>query len=616
MKNSTQTVKNIKKEKIIYKNLSKYNQTQEKIFQNKIKNLMFHKKSHFTAIFTEYLIWDDNQEFLYDLYPLIYSIKNYPSYIKIQYNKFFIPIIINEWGRNLIKINFKMKKLLISQITEKSKQIDQSKYILKKYSKILPSDLSDNTIEDKEGLIDSNAFKIFKNSNIKNNNNQNLNNNNKNPLNNNIPFKGKEISESESTIDNVNANNDISISLDLKMNQKYDDKILDQNVGFVKGKNGKNDEDLLRMMNYLKPINTANIYPINKNKIRKNYIYLDYVNSKAYRLTETKKSSKNKVDNKKKLINYNITNNNNNDNLKTFINLNIPNNSKAYKNINSKNTSLNKNKKQNEYKDSMNKTNIKLYSKSNNKGNNSKNNKKTNNQNNIHINNNIINGYNDLNNKTTSTKTNSYNTTYKNKSENKNPAIVNNRNKKNENGLNTQNISDNRVMAPFTNESKAQENKDKEINNLKYNSLKFGKKNKKIILEENSKIQTIFIPPKKIFNIKEKNYEILKTKNINNVNNINICGGEIKNFKKNFNKILNISSDSKKIKFVISPRDDNNYINNINKITGRQIKKKEKSLDNKPSNNGIYKTDISQINNKNNIIIIKRKISDGINKYF
>ena len=576
MRKFIKTVKNIKKEKIIYKNLSKYNQTQENIFQNKIKNLMFHKKSHFTAIFTEYLIWDDNQEFLYDLYPLIYSIKNYPSYIKIQYNKFFIPIIINEWGRNLIKINFKMKKLLISQITEKSKQIDQSKYILKKYSKILPSDLSDNTIEDKEGLIDSNAFKIFKNSNIKNNNNQNLNNNNKNPLNNNIPFKGKEISESESTIDNVNANNDISISLDLKMNQKYDDKILDQNVGFVKGKNGKNDEDLLRMMNYLKPINTANIYPIN----------------------------------------YNITNNNNNDNLKTFINLNITNNSKAYKNINSKNTSLNKNKKQNEYKDSMNKTNIKLYSKSNNKGNNSKNNKKTNNQNNIHINNNIINGYNDLNNKTTSTKTNSYNTTYKNKSENKNPAIVNNRNKKNENGLNTQNISDNRVMAPFTNESKAQENKDKEINNLKYNSSKFGKKNKKIILEENSKIQTIFIPPKKIFNIKEKNYEILKTKNINNVNNINICGGEIKNFKKNFNKILNISSDSKKIKFVISPRDDNNYINNINKITGRQIKKKEKSLDNKPSNNGIYKTDISQINNKNNIIIIKRKISDGINKYF
>jgi len=40
------------------------------------------------------------------------------------------------------------------------------------------------------------------------------------------------------SIDNVNSNNDISI----KINQKYDDKILNQNAGFVLGKNGKNDE--------------------------------------------------------------------------------------------------------------------------------------------------------------------------------------------------------------------------------------------------------------------------------------------------------------------------------------------------------------------------------------
>ena len=600
MRKFIQTVKNIKKEKIIYKNLSKYNQTQEKIFQNKIKNLMFHKKSHFTAIFTEYLIWDDNQEFLFDLYPKIYSIKNFPSYIKIQSNKFFIPIIINDWGRNLIKINFKLKKILISQISDKSKQIDPSKYILKKYSKILPSDLSDNTIKDKEDFNDI-TFKNSKNSNIKNNNNQNLNNNNKNPLNNNIPFKGKEISESESTIDNVNANNDISMSLDLKMNQKYDDKILNQNVGFVKGKNGKNDEDILKMLQYLKPVNTTNVYHNNK----KNYIYLDYVNSKAYRLIETKKSSKNKIDNKKKLINYNIANKNNN--LKTFNNLNNPNKCIVYKNINSKNTSSNK-KKHNEPKNSLNKTNIKLYSKSNNKAYNSKNKNKTNNQTNIDFNNNIINGYNDLNNKTTSTKTNSYNTTYKNKSENKKPSIINNRNKKNENGLNIQNNSDVKFITPFISESKAQENLNKEVTNLKFNSSKFRKIDQKIISEENSKIQTIFIPPRKIINLKDKNFEILKTtNNINNVNNINFEGGEIKKIKKNFNKILNISSDSKKIKLVISPRDDNSYVKKKKKLTGRQIKKKEKSLDNKP--NGICKS----IYNKKNIIIIKRKISD---KYF
>ena len=412
----------LKIEKIIYSNLLKYNKTLEKLYQNKIRNLMFHKKSHFTAIFTEYLIWDDNQEFLFELYPKKFILSNLSSYIKIQHHKFFIPVLINDWGRNLIKLNTKMKKLLISQIADKSKKIDPSKYILKKYSKILPSDLSDNTIEDKENLID-NSLKTFKDLNIQNNNNQNMiKNQNKNVPNKNIPLKSKEISESESTIDNVNANNDISISLDLKINQKYDDKILNKNAGFVIGKNGKNDEELLRMMKYMKPINTAYIYQNNKKKLRTNYIYLDYINNKTYRLTEiTKKSSKNKSEKKKKFIN-NIKN----ENLKTLANLNDSNKNIVHKNINcqnynSKNTSINK--KYGEQKSSNNKKNFKLYTKSNN-------NVKSNNNNNL--NNNLINGYNDQNNKTISTKTNSNsnNTMYKNKSENRKPTINNNRNKK------------------------------------------------------------------------------------------------------------------------------------------------------------------------------------------
>ena len=601
---SLKKAKKIKIGKLMYRNLSKYNKSQEKIYQNKIKNLMFHKKSHFTAIFTEYLIWDDHQEFLFGLYPKRYSLPNISSLTKIQYNKFFIPIIINEWGRNLIKLNVKMKKLLISQLTDKSKQIDPSKYILKKYSKILPSDLSDNTIDDKEDFY--NSFKTFKN--LNKNSNQNNNNINQNIIDTNLPLKGKEISESESTIDNVNANNDISISLDLKMNQKYDDKILTQNVGFVIGKNGKNDEELLRMMKYLKPMNTAYVYQNNKNKIRTNYIYLEYVNNKTTRLTETKKkSSKNKSENKKKVINNNI----NNEQMKTLANFNIPNKNIIHKNIkiqknNSKNTSINKNKKKNEQKNNNSKKNHKLYSKSNNKVNNSKNNINSNQNNN-----NIINGYNDINNKTTSTKTNSYHTTYKNKSENRKPAILSNRNKKPENAFITQHNSDIKVTTPFSNEPKILENGEKEIINIRYGSSKFGRTNK--TSEENSKIQTIIIPQKIASNIKEKNSDILKTtNNITNVNNINIYVGEIKNFKRNNNKILDISSDAKKMKFLISSKDENN---NINKISGRKIVKKEKSLDNKPLNSGIYKPIINQISNKKNIIIVKRKVSDGINTF-
>ena len=638
MNSLIRNAKIINKKEIINKNLTRYNRTLEKIYQIKIKNLMFHKKSHFTAIFTEYLIWDDFQEFLFELYPTIYSMENISSYINIQYHKFFIPIIINDWGRNLIRLNIKMKKLLISQITDKSKQIDPSKYILKKYSKILPSDLSDNNLDEKEDIID-NSFKTFKDFNINNineqnntqtnsqNNTQNNNHNNQKNIeksNNNIPLK-KEISESESTIDNVNANNDISISLDLKINQKYDDKILNQNSGFVLGKNGKNDEELIRMMKYLRPMNTAYIYN-NKNKMRTNYIYLDYVNNKTYRLTETtKKTSQNKSEKKRKFINYNINNNNNNnEHLKTLGNLNNINKNNLRRNINcqnynSKNTSMNK--RYNEQKSINANKNNKLYSKSNNKVNNSKINNNNNNQNINNIqNNNIINGYNDLNNKTTSTKTNSYNTTYKNKSENRKPTIKNNRNKKSENvGFITQHNSDLKVVIPFSNEPKvSHENGDnKDISNVRYGSSKFVKTNKKINSQENSKIQTIIISQKIVSNSKDKNNDFLKTSNnnINNVNNINIYGGEIKNFKRNNNnnKILDISSDAKKMKFFISSKDENN---NINKFSGRKIIKKEKSLDNKPlNNNAINKPIINQIPNKKNIIIVKRKISDGISTF-
>ena len=596
----------LKIEKIIYSNLLKYNKTLEKLYQNKIRNLMFHKKSHFTAIFTEYLIWDDNQEFLFELYPKKFILSNLSSYIKIQHHKFFIPVLINDWGRNLIKLNTKMKKLLISQIGDKSKKIDPSKYILKKYSKILPSDLSDNTIEDKENLID-NSLKTFKDLNIQNNNNQNMiKNQNKNVPNKNIPLKSKEISESESTIDNVNANNDISISLDLKINQKYDDKILNKNAGFVIGKNGKNDEELLRMMKYMKPINTAYIYQNNKKKLRTNYIYLDYINNKTYRLTEiTKKSSKNKSEKKKKFIN-NIKN----ENLKTLANLNDSNKNIVHKNINcqnynSKNTSINK--KYGEQKSSNNKKNFKLYTKSNN-------NVKSNNNNNL--NNNLINGYNDQNNKTISTKTNSNsnNTMYKNKSENRKPTINNNRNKKNENVLTTQHNSEVKVITPFPNEPKIlKENSNKEIiTNIRYGSFKFGNDKKKGNSQESSKIQTIMMPQKLISNSKERNYQVLKTtNNINNVNNINIYGGDIKSFKRNNNKILDISSDAKKMKFFISTKDENNY---KNKLSGRKINKKEKSLDSKILNNGLNKPIIGQ-KNKKNIIIVKRKISESINTF-
>ena len=181
-------------------------------------------------------------------------------------------------------------------------------------------------------------------------------------------------------------------------------------------------------MKYLRPMNTACIYKNNKNKMKKNYIYLVYVNNKKHRLTETtKKSSHNKSEKKKKFIYKNINNNiNNNEHSRTLGNLNNLNRNNAQRNINcqnynSKNTLINK--RYNEQKIINTKKNPKLYSKSNNKVNNSKNINNNQNINNI-PNNNIINGYNDLNNKTTSTKTNSYNRSKKMRIVGLSPSII------------------------------------------------------------------------------------------------------------------------------------------------------------------------------------------------
>ena len=631
-----------KNEKIIHKNLIKYNQSQEKLSQYKIKNLIFHKKSHYTSIFIEYLIYDDNQEFLFELYPFNYCIPNMASYIRIQHHKFFIPMVIDEWGRNLIKINISMKKILAYQMKNNSPNTDNAGYIFKKkYSNILPSDLSDYSLNEKEDMIGS--FKTYRNfintnsnkfinansdkkintNNIKVNSNEkdNQNNGKAQDKNENLPAKGKENNESESTIDNVNANNDISISLDLKINQIYDDKLLTQNMEFVKGKNEKNDIELLKMLKCLKPINTSYLYQNNqknKNKIKKNNIYFDYVYNKKYVIS--KSLSKNKSEKKKNL-------NLNKEHLKALINLNNINKNHLFSN-----TSLSKNKSKNKLINGRNNTNERIFIKKNKVNSNSNN--KVNNKSNHHhnkigikvnnINNyNLINEYHNLNNKTTSPKPKSSHT---NKSENHKPEIKINRNKNYDNAII---ISQNNLAlkhnAHKNNNQTYEKDKDKKKKcyqiELKSGSntndeSKLGKIKNNKNSDDNS-IQTIIVPQKFISNSRDKKYETTKNNNIHSINNVNIVGGgEIKVFKRNNNKLIDIS-DTRKIKLFTSSKDENN--NNVNKVSAKKkYIKKEKSLDGKLSKNNLNSTNksyVKQSSNKKNIISVKRKTSDGANNF-
>ena len=442
--------------KVIKINLIKYNASLQGQNLIKIKNLIFHKKSHFTSVFTEYLIWDDTQEFLFELYSKKNSYINLYSLIQETQN-ILKPILINDYYRNLIKINDKFKKTILSKISSEISQKNKRSNLLYDnnyyYSKILPSDLLDNTttIEEKKNSININNFFNKKK-------------------------EKKDISQSQSTIDNVNANNDISLSIDLNINKKYDNNILEQNIEFILGKNDQNDTELIKVMKYLKPLNTAYIY--NNSKKNKN-IFLDYIHNKKQKTNkENKKTSQIKIKRKKtKSLNYMNYNNN------PIINNNIPKN-KEYFNKNSQKNIFNEesNIKNNNKYISVNikKNNPKFYSKSNNKI-------PTNKNKIIPAKKNLINAFNDLNNRTTSTKTNSINSRIENKN----------------------------VITPIKLPSN---------NNINKNFINNDKNSKK---PQNLKNSEIKIKKEKSIDFKNLNKNIASNYNNNNENNINLFSNNI-----------------------------------------------------------------------------------------
>ena len=531
--------------KIIFKNLSKYNKSKVEFDKFIVKCLMFHKKTHLTSKFTEYLIWDDNQEFLFELLSKKYSLLNISLYIKFQDYKNIYPTFRDSWCRNLIKVNLKLKKIIYTYLSEKTKPTsDASKNANKKFSYILPVDLSCNS-------LDKNDKNKYKN------------------------IKGKEYSESESTIDNLNANNDISMSLDLNINKKYDNKLLIQNCGFVKGKNEKNDGELIKILTYLKPINTIYIQNQNK-KMNNKLIYLDYINNKINGHNKgSPKKVKQKADNKYNYQEYKYRNT-------------ISNKSKDKKDIDTNKI-------------------YKFYSKSNKKDNNSISNVKANNNNII-----ILNKYNDNFNKTSSTKTNSHNNSYKNR--NKNREMINNNNSikskkmksqrnKCEETLYINQFTDNKIITPSSYEfknSQEEENINFNINteiSIRGGSYKSGKTNKKIFIEENSgqNIKKIFLYKSKRNQFSNKSDK--KTDYLSKISNAKI---------NNSKNIFENASDMKKTKLLIIHKSDNKK----NKISNKTSVKKEKSLENKPFlnlSNRLLNNKFLNKKNKN-IIVLKKKV--------
>ena len=227
---------------IINSNLQKYNIFQDKYNKMKINTIIYNKKIHYVSKFKDLLIWNDFSEFL----PAYYDNTLISLFFEelIQYQTYFkYPCFVNKSIDNIMKLNRKRKNII-------NRNKFQDKIKLKvEFSNIL------NSIERTQSY---NSIKA----NIANNN------------------------VSETTIDNIGINDDITISLDLKINKAYDYKEIEKEIDFVKEKNFKNDKIIENLLNSIN---------------EKEYLENNYQTIKTYYSNHHKNMNNN-------LFNYNNTN--------------------------------------------------------------------------------------------------------------------------------------------------------------------------------------------------------------------------------------------------------------------------------------------------------------------
>ena len=198
---------NIEK-KIINSNLQKYNIYKSKYDTMKINSIIFNKKTHYLSLFKDYIIWNDITEFLQIYY--------HNHIIKIYFKKYFKPkelfytiCYIHKKVNNIILLNKKTNQNFI-----KLKKDEKENQLKKEFSNILNNISSNDT-----------HFSIINNSEI-----------------------------TESTIDNIGVNDDITQSIDLRINKNYDFNEIEKEIDFVKGFNA-NDKTIENLMYLIKDKN-------------------------------------------------------------------------------------------------------------------------------------------------------------------------------------------------------------------------------------------------------------------------------------------------------------------------------------------------------------------------
>ena len=168
---------------------AKHNTTPIQYSINKINALLHHNKVHYTSLFKEHLIYTDIEDYFYLYYPLYQSI----SIIKHIYSLYQHQIPVKHFpSENIRKIMLKhFHSSQRQRISHLDHNTDKNKAM--KYSYIFPLNIQTDNNESNTSYVSS---------------------------------------TSENTIYSNN-NNDISYTLDLNINTKYDYKAINKNTDFI-----------------------------------------------------------------------------------------------------------------------------------------------------------------------------------------------------------------------------------------------------------------------------------------------------------------------------------------------------------------------------------------------
>ncbi len=236
---------------IILKNLKRYNISKRKYYYMKINTLIYNKKSHYVSKFKDLLFLNDCNEFLIQYYPSFLLKIFFSKFLFYKTVKILFPCFVDRKIMKIMNKNQKEKKTIYK--LEYEKEQDENNKLI--FSYILNTIITNSTIKE---------------------------------------FSSFNFLNTETTIDNLHVNDDITMTLDLNINKNYDYNEIEKESNFVCEKN-MNDKTILNIINLL----NGKQKNFNNKKIKTNFIEKKNIDFSKLKLLNTKFKNNNFLKTKK-----------------------------------------------------------------------------------------------------------------------------------------------------------------------------------------------------------------------------------------------------------------------------------------------------------------------------